>query len=104
MQARPRIELIAKLLQSLALYQNRQVIVTTHSPLFCGAVLREARSLQDAPEVALLRVSRGHTGTAVRPFDALGPLFRDQEIAEALTASNEDALFEGLLLRGMLDG
>jgi predicted ATPase len=99
-----RIELIARLLQSLALYQNRQVIVTTHSPLFCSAVLREARSLRDTTEVSLLRVGRSHGGTTVQPFDPLGPLFLDQELTEALTSHTEDGVFEGLVLRGMLDG
>lgn len=39
-----RVELIAKMLTSLALDQGRQVVVSTHSPLFCDAVLKEARS------------------------------------------------------------
>lgn len=99
-----RIELVARLLLSLAECQERQVIVTTHSPLFCDAVLREANSLPKPPRVAMLNVRRGALGTEVHPFDTSAPLFRDSEIAKALTAEREDGLFQSLMVRGMLDG
>src|SRR5207247_4910078 len=41
-----RLELIVQLLTSLALERGRQVVVTTHSPLFCDSVLKGARSYQ----------------------------------------------------------
>ena len=97
-----RIELVAQLLISLALYQKRQVVVTTHSPLFCDAVLREAKS--SPSDIALLNVRHGPGGTEAQRFDVTGPLFSDHEIAKALTAESEDGLFEALMLRGMLDG
>jgi predicted ATPase len=97
-----RIELIAQLLISLARNQKRQVIVTTHSPVFCDAILKHARQVPE--DIALLNVRQGASGTEVRPFDVTGPLFQDQEIARALTAETEDGLFESLMLRGMLDG
>lgn len=96
-----RLDLIAQLLLSLALEQGRQVVVTTHSPLFCDAVLRGARTQPKA--IGLFNVRREGLATVVRPFDVSGPLFKDQEIADALTAGTEDGLFESLLLRGMLD-
>jgi predicted ATPase len=96
-----RLELIARLLISLAVEQGRQVIVTTHSALFCDAVLKLARDRGD--EVALLNVRRDRNGTQVQPFDPHGPLFQDVEMMAALTAPTEDGLFESLLLRGMLD-
>jgi predicted ATPase len=96
-----RLELIAQLLLSLALQQGRQVVVTTHSPLFCDAVLRAARSRSG--EVGLFNVKRDVHGTIVQPFDVTGPLFTDHEIASALNAGTEDGLFEALMLRGMLD-
>jgi predicted ATPase len=96
-----RLELIARLLLSLALDQERQVVVTTHSPLFCDAVLKGARSR--APEVGLFNVRREGHATIVHSFDVTGPLFKDQEIATALTAGTEDGLFESLLMRGLLD-
>jgi hypothetical protein len=48
-------------------------------------------------------VRRSGQATVVRSFDVSGPLFRDLEIAQALTAGTEDGLFENLLLRGVLD-
>jgi predicted ATPase len=96
-----RLELIAQLLLSLALEQGRQVVVTTHSPLFCDAVLKSARRRPD--DVGLFNVRRDGSATVVQPFDVPAPLFEDQEIAAALTSGTEDGLFESLLLRGMLD-
>lgn len=96
-----RLELIAQLLASLALDQGRQLIVTTHSPLFCDAALKVARSRPG--DIGLFNVRRERGTTVVRPFDVTGPLFKDQEIAAALTAGTEDGLFESLMLRGLLD-
>ena len=96
-----RLELIAQLLLSLALEQGRQVVVTTHSPLFCDAVLKGARSRPG--DIGLFNVRRDGQATVVRAFDVTGPLFQDHEIAAALTAGTENGLFESLLLRGMLD-
>jgi predicted ATPase len=96
-----RLELIAQLLLSLALEHGRQVIVTTHSPLFCDAILKASRSKPE--HVGLFNVRRERAATVVQPFDVSGPLLEDLEIAEALTAGTEDGLFESLLLRGMLD-
>jgi len=96
-----RLELIAQLLLSLALEEERQVVVTTHSPLFCDAVLKGARSRPG--DIGLFNVRRDGQATVVQPFDVTGPLFKDQQIAAALTAGTEDGLFESLLLRGMLD-
>ena len=96
-----RLDLIARLLMSLATDGGRQVIVTTHSPLFCDAVLKLASSVPD--NVGLLNVRRVGQATAIDPFDATGPLFKDSEIAAALTSQAEDGLFENLLLRGLID-
>jgi len=96
-----RLELIVQLLASLALEQGRQIIVTTHSPLFCDCVLKRAQAHSDA--IALLRVRQSSKGTDVSAFAATGPLFEEKEVAEALSAGTEDALFENLMLRGMLD-
>jgi predicted ATPase len=81
--------------------RGRQIIVTTHSPLLCGAVLRRGKF---GPEdIALLKVRHGVNGTEVIPLNMTGPLFKDEEIAQALAAGTEDGLFESLMLRGMLD-
>ncbi len=96
-----RLDLIAQLLLSLALEQGRQVVVTTHSPRFCDAMLKGARSRPG--DIGLFNVRRDGPATVVQPFDVAGPLFKDQQIAAALTSGTEDGLFESLLLRGMLD-
>ena len=97
-----RLELIARLLASLALDQGRQVIVTTHSPLLCSAILREARA-RDSDDISLFNVRRVEHQTEIQRFDADAPLFQDVEIAEGLTTPAEDALFENLVLRGFMD-
>ncbi len=96
-----RLDLIAQLLLSLASEGKRQIIVTTHSPLFCDAVLKHAPSASE--DVGLFNVRRVGHATAVEPFDATGPLFEDAEIAAALTSPVEDARFANLLLRGLID-
>ncbi len=96
-----RLDLIARLLMSLAADGGRQVIVTTHSPLFCDAVLKQAPS--NPRDVGLLNVRRVGQATAVEPFDATGPLFKDSEVAAGLSSQAEDGLFENLLLRGLSD-
>ncbi len=96
-----RLELIAQILLSLALDQGRQVVVTTHSPLFCDAVRKGARARPE--DIGLFNVRREGATTVVKHFEVSGPLFKDREIAAALTAGAEDGLFESLLLRGMVD-
>ena len=97
-----RLELIARLLVSLALDQGRQVVVTTHSPIFCDAVLKEGRS-RSSEDVALFNVLRLGRETEIRRFETPGPLYDDPEIAEALTSEPEDGRFESLVLRGLVD-
>jgi predicted ATPase len=95
-----RLELIVQLLVSISRQRGRQIVVTTHSPLLCGAVLREARERPD--QVALLNVRRDGAETVVEAFDPKGPLFDEGEVLEALSTSSEDGAFEGLLLRGLI--
>ncbi|MYK68908.1 MAG: AAA family ATPase [Gammaproteobacteria bacterium] len=97
-----RLELIAKLLTSLALDQGRQVVVTTHSPLLCDAILGEARS-RPSDDIALFNVRRVGQETLIQRFDVDAPLFQDMQIAEALTNPAEDGLFENLVMRGLID-
>lgn len=97
-----RLELIAKLLISLATNeQGRQLIVTTHSPLFCDMVLKHIQS--HPKEIALRQVRSTGDGTKACHFNITGPLFQQPEIEEALTSGREDGLFERLMLRGMID-
>ena len=99
-----RLELIAQLLWNLAhagAPRERQIIVTTHSPLFCDALLRIHR--EQNGDFALLNVRRETGRTVVVPFAEFGPLFDDTEIAKGLADAAEDALFEKLLRRGLID-
>ncbi|MCL6613038.1 MAG: AAA family ATPase [Firmicutes bacterium] len=95
-----RLELIAQLLIFLAKDKNRQVIVTTHSPVFCDAVLKGASGI--ANEVAFLNVYQNENGTAVHTLDS--SKLTDEEFIRGLTAEAEDGIFQSLMVRGMLDG
>lgn len=99
-----RVELIARMLVSMAVDFGRQVVVTTHSPLFCDAVLREARSRSVSDkEVGLLNVRREGIASTIERFDTHGHLFQDPKISEALAMPTEDHLFESLVLGGFTD-
>ena len=96
-----RTELIAKLLHSLATEQERQVIVTTHSPLFCDAVLDLAGGQEGV--VGLFNVQRLEQATSIKPFSAPGRLFDRHAIERQLATGPEDGVFGRLMLRGILD-
>lgn len=101
-----RLQLIAQLLWSLAHApspRGRQLVLTTHSPLFCDALLKLYREGREAHDFALLNVRREGGKTVAVPFTDVGPLFSDREIAEALADASEEALFERLLRRGLID-
>jgi len=97
-----RLELIAELIASLALDQKRQIIVTTHSPLFCDAILKRAKDERD--KIVLLNVKQREQGSQVNRFETGGPLFDGQQLDEALTVGSEDGLFQSLIMRGLIDG
>ena len=97
-----RINLIAQMLVSLAMERERQVVVTTHSPLFCNAVLNEARS-RSSDDLTLFNFRGGRGGTEIQSFSSDGPLFDDLQISKALTSGSEDGLFEALVLRGFIN-
>ena len=97
-----RIEAIADLLTSLANSGHTQVIVTTHSSVFAGAMVR--RRQENPGLIELFTVSRDGSRTVVKQFEDLGLLFSDKEIAEALTEPSEDRLLTTLLLEGWIGG
>jgi predicted ATPase len=97
-----RLELIARLLGSMTINQGQQVIVTTHSPLFCQKILALQR---DHPKKVALLIMRQKEGMSrCEPFQSVGPLFEDQQIKAALSSQYENGWFEGLVLRGLVDG
>ena len=95
-----RIELIAKLMVSLASNQGKQVVVTTHSGMFCDAVRRE--SADDPSRVSLLAVRRDGDATVVDEVADDGPLFTEQVIGDALSSSSDDGNIGRLMSRGFL--
>lgn len=96
-----RIEVIADLLVSMAAQGSTQVIVTTHSPTFLGAMAARRR---EAPgQILLLRCAQDGRATRVEPFDP-GPLFEDREFREALVGREDEGVLEAAILRGWLDG
>ncbi len=97
-----RLDLIAQLLVSLATEDGTQVVVTTHSPRFCDAVLRQREEVE--AEIGLWATTRKGRATRLRPFDPAGPLFQQREISDALTSPTEDGVFEALMSRGLIDG
>lgn len=102
-----RIELIAKLLASIASKEDRQVVVTTHSPVLVSAMLEMKR---EQPElIELVRCVQDGRSTRVEPFQDPLPLLEDGEIRAALTstedlASETERVVSTLLRQGWLDG
>ncbi len=92
------LDRIGRLVAGLA--QDRQVLLTTHSPLFVDAVLREVRELPDPPTLEVMHVKATPKGTAIR---ALGSLFRSAESLEGLELPAEHTRFQSLLMRGLAD-
>lgn len=97
-----RLELIAELLTRMAVEQGRQVFVTSHSLVFCSAILRIQRELAEPNEVGLFRVRQQADGTGISRFES-APLFEDADILKALSEPTEESILEGLLMRGFGD-
>jgi len=92
-----RLELIGGLLKNTA--ERKQVVVTTHSPIFCAAMIRLGR---DNDAIGLYRVRTGVDGTEIEKLADHLTLLADAEIRSALTEPDEGRVFEDLLLRGAL--
>ena len=95
-----RIELVAKLINSMAT-EARQVVVTSHSPLFCAKVIESAN--ESNRPISLLSVSSAFDKTRVKRIDPQMPLFRDELIRKHLADPLEDSVLEDLMKRGLLD-
>lgn len=99
-----RIENVTAILVAAA-RAPRQVVVTTHSPLVVGEIVRRVRHGEIAAEdVSLLAASFGPDGTEFQTFEPNGPLFDDQEIGDALQSGDDASRVEAMLRRGWLDG
>jgi predicted ATPase len=97
-----RIEAIAELLTSLVAAGSTQLVVTTHSPVFAGAMLR--RKHESPGLIGLFTCRREGSVTKVEPFEDLGLLFGDKQIAAALSEPTEDRLLATMLIEGWVDG
>ncbi len=99
-----RIELIARIFGSLLNRRegSRQVILTSHSPHFCAAILALAR--EKPADVALYRTLKEGDNTRFVPFASAGSLLDSAEIERGLEDLPEDRLLEDWMLRGFLDG
>lgn len=102
-----RIEVIADLLVSIASSQDRQVVVTTHSPAFVSAMLERQRDKKTL--IAFARCVQDGRATRVEPFQDPLPLLQDDAIREALTskedvAAETERVVSTMLRQGWLDG
>ncbi len=98
------LDRFGRLIAGLA--QDRQVLVTTHSPLFVDAVLREVEELPEPLQHDVMHVRATSQGTTVH---SLGPLFRNARALEGKAIKGlelpwEDTRFQSLLMRGLADG
>ena len=102
-----RIEDLARLFLSFAQRGQRQVIVTTHSPLFVATVLQERRNADDPDSIVLLNVRHPNgdaaSDTVADAFAIPEAVLNDPELTRALSDRGEEGLFEGLLLRGYIN-
>jgi predicted ATPase len=98
-----RIELVAEMLTSLVLKEKptRQLILTSHSPVFWTAMLRRAKEHGD--RISLYRVFREGRDTHCERFDPSDPLLEDREVQKSLSTSEPERVFEGMFLRGLFD-
>jgi predicted ATPase len=96
-----RIELIAELLLSMS-SERRQIIVTSHSPIFCAAVVRSARNSRHG--LQLFGVIGDKTGTITKDVDLNGPLFEKGAISDLLRSADDDeCVIDSLMSRGGLN-
>lgn len=97
-----RLELVARLLLNLAAHREHQVIVSTHSPLLVGSILRAKRQADDPDSIRVFQISYRNEQTVAVPFDIPSSLLEDAEIAKALSDRGDQSVIEGVLLRGIL--
>jgi predicted ATPase len=96
-----RVQLIARLLIEMA-RKGRQILVTTHSPLFVGEVLRLVR--EEQVPALLYNVVRREGGSNLTKFEPTGPLWENGEIRRSLADPTDEVVLEAAMLRGLLDG
>jgi predicted ATPase len=103
-----RLRLVAELLANLAEGGQVQIIVNTHSALFCQHLLeiQRQRTLSGThePLVQLLACTRDEDGTHLTPYLLhRGPLFDQIDIDKSLSADEEPERIDQRILRGDFD-
>lgn len=81
-----RIELIADLLMSMS-SERRQIIVTSHSPIFCTAAIHASR--KSRRPLRLYGIVTQSQGTSAKAIDLSGPLFESNDIRDFLQSSDD---------------
>ena len=95
-----RVELIAKLLMSLA-SERKQIIVTSHSPLFCKAALQTAREMNRP--ISAYGVSNHGRWTTKKSIDLDGPLFERENVRDIMDSDDNGEVLGALMIRGALN-
>jgi len=88
-----RVQLIAELLKTQQNLKRTQYIVTTHSPILADLLANET----------LFSVRRVDGGTHIASFPTWGPLWRRDDISQALSDEEEGRPVSARILRGDFD-
>ena len=94
-----RVELIAKLLLSMA-SDRKQIVVTSHSPIFCAAAIGAARN--EKRIINLCGVVSSPEGTMAKTMDLNGPLFEGDKISDLLKSDDDSGVADALMHRGAI--
>ncbi len=99
-----RLELIVNILKAIALENShkRQVVVTTHSPLFVSKIISIQKKY---PKDIKLFLCRGEgRASIIEEFKSHGDIFQEIDIKDALESQAEDGRFHEMIMRGWLGG
>lgn len=98
-----RVQIIADLLARAS--RHRQVVLTTHSPLFVLEVLRRIREgALNKDNVSLLRCASGPDGTTVRALASQGQLFDALNVETDMNDADDLQRSDAVLAWDLLDG
>ncbi len=92
-----RVELIAKLLMSLA-SERKQILVTSHSPLFCTSAIQAAREV--GHPLSIYGITTQGRWTEAKSISLDGPLFEREDVRELLTSADDMDVVGALMIRG----
>ncbi len=96
-----RIKVIASLLTEMATTSERQVVVTTHSPILVAAIASKA--LEDSKRVALLHCTQDGRETRIKEMNLLGLRDDREGTIDRSLMGPEDAALVAMELHGWFD-